>query len=191
MPWTIDDLDTPAVLIDLDRVEANLRRAQDYADAHGLKLRPHIKTHKIPELARRQVELGAVGHHLPEARRGRGDGGRRHRRHPAHLQPARPRQAAPAGGPGPAGPALGHARQCRGRERARRRDARGRPGPAGADRVRHRRRALRRADPRRGGRAGAPGRRPRGPAPRRADDLSGARAGAGDRRLARPRRWPG
>lgn len=61
MPWKIDDLDTPSVLIDLDLVEANLRRAQDYADAHGLKLRPHIKTHKIPELARRQVELGAVG----------------------------------------------------------------------------------------------------------------------------------
>jgi D-serine deaminase-like pyridoxal phosphate-dependent protein len=49
------------VLIDLDRVEANLARAQSYADAHGLKLRPHIKTHKIPELARQQVELGAVG----------------------------------------------------------------------------------------------------------------------------------
>jgi D-serine deaminase-like pyridoxal phosphate-dependent protein len=61
MPWTIDDLDTPAVLIDLDRAEANLARAQSYADAHGLKLRPHIKTHKIPELARQQVELGAVG----------------------------------------------------------------------------------------------------------------------------------
>lgn len=61
MPWTIDDLDTPAVLIDLDLAEANLRRAQSYADAHGLKLRPHIKTHKIPELARLQVELGAGG----------------------------------------------------------------------------------------------------------------------------------
>src|SRR5215217_7863956 len=61
MPWMIDDLDTPSVLIDLDRVEANLRRAQDYADAHGLKLRPHIKTHKITEFARQQVELGAVG----------------------------------------------------------------------------------------------------------------------------------
>lgn len=61
MPWTIDDLDTPAVLIDLDRVEANLGRAQAYADAHGLRLRPHIKTHKLPELARLQVELGAVG----------------------------------------------------------------------------------------------------------------------------------
>ncbi|HEX6014019.1 MAG TPA: alanine racemase, partial [Geminicoccaceae bacterium] len=61
MAWTIDDLDTPAVLIDLDRAEANLARAQSYADALGLKLRPHIKTHKIPELARQQVELGAVG----------------------------------------------------------------------------------------------------------------------------------
>jgi D-serine deaminase-like pyridoxal phosphate-dependent protein len=61
MPWKIDDLDTPAVMIDLDRVEANLRRAQDYADARGLKLRPHVKTHKIPELALRQLELGAVG----------------------------------------------------------------------------------------------------------------------------------
>ena len=61
MAWSIDDLDTPAVIIDLDQVGANLRRAQAYADAHGLKLRPHVKTHKIPELAQRQVELGAVG----------------------------------------------------------------------------------------------------------------------------------
>ena len=61
MPWKVEDLDTPAVLVDLDRVEANLGRAQAYADAHGLKLRPHIKTHKIPALARRQVELGAIG----------------------------------------------------------------------------------------------------------------------------------
>mgnify|MGYP000082211273 CR=1 FL=1 len=54
-------LDTPAVLIDLDRVEANLKRVQDYADSHGLKLRPHIKTHKLPRFARRAMELGAVG----------------------------------------------------------------------------------------------------------------------------------
>ncbi|KKC33050.1 D-TA family PLP-dependent enzyme [Devosia psychrophila] len=57
----IFDLDTPAVLIDLDRVEANLKRVQDYADRHGLKLRPHIKTHKLPRFARRAMELGAVG----------------------------------------------------------------------------------------------------------------------------------
>lgn len=55
------ELDTPAVLIDLDRVEANLWRVQDYADSHGIKLRPHIKTHKLPRFARRAMELGAVG----------------------------------------------------------------------------------------------------------------------------------
>jgi D-serine deaminase-like pyridoxal phosphate-dependent protein len=54
-------LETPAVLIDIDRVESNLRRAQDYADQHGLKLRPHIKTHKLPRFARRAIELGAIG----------------------------------------------------------------------------------------------------------------------------------
>src|SRR5690554_429727 len=57
----ISDLDTPAVLIDLDCVEANLKRAQDYADSHGLRLRPHIKTHKLPRFARRAMELGAIG----------------------------------------------------------------------------------------------------------------------------------
>ena len=56
-----ETLDTPCVLIDLARVEANLKRAQAYADAHDLKLRPHIKTHKLTRFALRQVELGAVG----------------------------------------------------------------------------------------------------------------------------------
>lgn len=57
----IHELDTPVVLIDLDRAEANLRRAQDYADTHGVKLRPHIKTHKLTQFAKRQMELGAIG----------------------------------------------------------------------------------------------------------------------------------
>ena len=57
----IADLDTPTVLIDLDRVEANLKRAQAHADGQGYALRPHIKTHKLPRFAQRQVELGAVG----------------------------------------------------------------------------------------------------------------------------------
>jgi D-serine deaminase-like pyridoxal phosphate-dependent protein len=57
----ISDLETPVPVIDLDRVEANLKKMQDYCDAHGLALRPHIKTHKIPAFAHRQVELGASG----------------------------------------------------------------------------------------------------------------------------------
>src|SRR5512147_389570 len=61
MTTRIDALDTPFAAIDLDIVERNLARAQRYFDEHELALRPHIKTHKIPELARRQVELGAGG----------------------------------------------------------------------------------------------------------------------------------
>lgn len=57
----IEELETPAVLIDRRIADANLARAQAYADANGLKLRPHIKTHKLPLFARRQVELGAIG----------------------------------------------------------------------------------------------------------------------------------
>lgn len=57
----IDDIDTPAVLIDLDKVEANLLAAQRHGDAQGLALRPHVKTHKLARFARAQVALGAVG----------------------------------------------------------------------------------------------------------------------------------
>ena len=49
---SIDDLDTPAILIDAGRAEANIARAQVHADRHGLKLRPHIKTHKLPYWAK-------------------------------------------------------------------------------------------------------------------------------------------
>ena len=58
---TIADLDTPTVLIDIDRVEANLKRAQAHADKEGYALRPHTKTHKLPQFAKRQIELGARG----------------------------------------------------------------------------------------------------------------------------------
>ncbi|GLS20310.1 alanine racemase [Labrys miyagiensis] len=54
-------VETPAVLVDLDIAERNIIRFQAYCDEHGLKLRPHIKTHKLPRLARFQIEKGAVG----------------------------------------------------------------------------------------------------------------------------------
>ena len=57
----VEDLDTPSVVVDLDVMEANLKRCQAYLDSHGLALRPHIKTHKIPEFARLQLDLGAKG----------------------------------------------------------------------------------------------------------------------------------
>lgn len=55
------EIDTPAVLVDLNIAEANIDRFQAYCDANGLKLRPHIKTHKLPLLARRQIQAGAIG----------------------------------------------------------------------------------------------------------------------------------
>jgi D-serine deaminase-like pyridoxal phosphate-dependent protein len=61
MAFPIADVPTPALLIDLDRVEANLRRGQAYADAQGVDLRPHAKTHKSPRFARAQLDAGAVG----------------------------------------------------------------------------------------------------------------------------------
>lgn len=56
-----DALDTPCVLIDLDKVERNLSKAQKHFDQLGIPLRPHIKTHKLPLFARNQLELGAIG----------------------------------------------------------------------------------------------------------------------------------
>ena len=61
IPSTEADLDTPALVVDLDRLERNLERWQRYADDAGLANRPHIKTHKCVEIARRQLELGAAG----------------------------------------------------------------------------------------------------------------------------------
>ncbi len=55
------DLETPALLIDLDIMERNLCRVATYAREHGLRLRPHTKTHKIPSLGKRQIGLGAAG----------------------------------------------------------------------------------------------------------------------------------
>jgi D-serine deaminase-like pyridoxal phosphate-dependent protein len=58
---SVEDLDTPSVVVDLDVMEANLGRCQAYCDSHKLALRPHIKTHKIPEFAHLQLRLGAKG----------------------------------------------------------------------------------------------------------------------------------
>ncbi len=57
----VADLDTPAVTVDLAVVERNIARTQQFFNEHNLALRPHIKTHKIPELTRWQLEAGAHG----------------------------------------------------------------------------------------------------------------------------------
>ena len=58
---SVYDLPTPALLIDLDRAKANILMMQEKANALGLKLRPHIKTHRMPYFAGLQMEAGAAG----------------------------------------------------------------------------------------------------------------------------------
>ena len=53
-------LPTPALLVDLDRFEANLRTLADHCRKAGRAFRPHAKTHKCPEIAKRQVASGAA-----------------------------------------------------------------------------------------------------------------------------------
>ena len=55
------ELPTPALLLDLDRFERNVQKMAAHVKAVGKKLRPHAKTHKCPEIARRQIAAGAVG----------------------------------------------------------------------------------------------------------------------------------
>jgi len=57
--WT--ELDTPALLVDLDRLERNIERMAALARAHAVALRPHVKTHKSTAIARMQIDAGAVG----------------------------------------------------------------------------------------------------------------------------------
>lgn len=57
----VAELETPALVVDLDRLERNLERAAAYADGHGLALHPHVKTHKTLEIARMQLDAGARG----------------------------------------------------------------------------------------------------------------------------------
>ena len=54
-------VDTPALLIDLDAFERNLRRMARFAAKAGVRLRAHAKTHKSPDIAARQLALGVVG----------------------------------------------------------------------------------------------------------------------------------
>lgn len=60
-PVLPEGLDTPEIVVDLDIVERNARRLQSALDDRGVALRPHVKTHKSPDLARLQLAAGARG----------------------------------------------------------------------------------------------------------------------------------
>jgi D-serine deaminase-like pyridoxal phosphate-dependent protein len=58
---TLREIDTPALLLDLDAMERNLAKMARFFSAGRTRLRPHYKNHKCPVLARRQMEAGAIG----------------------------------------------------------------------------------------------------------------------------------
>jgi D-serine deaminase-like pyridoxal phosphate-dependent protein len=67
-PWVpaaagdqLQDVDTPALILDLDRFDANIERMRKAMVHAGMRVRPHAKSHKCPEIAQRQIAAGAVG----------------------------------------------------------------------------------------------------------------------------------
>lgn len=57
----LSEIETPALLVDLDIMERNIARAAEYARGHDLRLMPHTKTHKTPQVGRKQLAAGAAG----------------------------------------------------------------------------------------------------------------------------------
>ena len=57
----LEDIDTPALIVDLDKFDANLGRLMQAVAGRSVRVRPHAKSHKCVEIARRQVAAGAVG----------------------------------------------------------------------------------------------------------------------------------
>jgi D-serine deaminase-like pyridoxal phosphate-dependent protein len=58
---SVDAIDTPALVIDLDAMKRNLGRMAEFAKKHGVRWRPHAKMHKSVALAKLQIQAGAVG----------------------------------------------------------------------------------------------------------------------------------
>lgn len=59
--FTLPDLDTPYVLVDGRKLDRNIQEMAQLAEENRVDLRPHVKTHKVPAIARKQIEAGAVG----------------------------------------------------------------------------------------------------------------------------------
>ena len=60
-PRTLADIDTPAVVIDLDLVQRNIETMERHLEGTGVHVRPHVKHHKTPGIALMQIEAGAPG----------------------------------------------------------------------------------------------------------------------------------
>ena len=57
----VSEIDTPALLIDLDALESNIEKMGKFCRETGCNLRPHIKVHRTPAIAQKQIRAGAIG----------------------------------------------------------------------------------------------------------------------------------
>jgi hypothetical protein len=69
-------LETPELVIDLDKLDNNIQRVADIAEKSGVKLRPHVKTHKIPAIAHKKLDAGVQG--MTVTKLGEGEDKHRH-----------------------------------------------------------------------------------------------------------------
>ena len=151
---SLAEVDTPALILDLDAFERNLDRMDASLEGKKIRIRPHAKSHKCPEIALRQIAARRGRRVLPEGERGGSDGGRRRDRRADRERGGRRAEAE----------ASGRAREARAHRSVRRR--RGQRHGARRSRARRGREARRagrgerRRQPlrRRAGRAGAPAR---------------------------------
>ena len=63
----VEDLDTPSLVVDLERMQRNMKRMVEFTKECGVALRPHVKTHKVPEIAKMQLSAGSRGVCLQKA----------------------------------------------------------------------------------------------------------------------------
>src|SRR3989442_9472745 len=64
----VAEVETPALVIDLDALDRNIAKMAEFARASGVRVRPHAKTHKSTAIALRQIALGAVGQCVQKVR---------------------------------------------------------------------------------------------------------------------------
>ena len=58
---SLEDLDTPALIVEVAIADANIRKMQEFVHGHGTAVRPHSKTHKSPFWGHKQLAAGAIG----------------------------------------------------------------------------------------------------------------------------------
>ena len=181
---------TPAAVIDMDKVERNIARDPGRLRCRRRRQPPAYQDPQEPDAGKTSDRRRRSRHHLPEARRGRSDGGGRDRRHPDQLQSDRRGEDGPARRAAGQGQHDGRRRQFGGYRRPAAGSSGIRPAALGRGRMRYRAQARRRRDPGGSHRAGPRDRGLEGIGVRRLHALPDRRPAGPRRRSSTTKRWP-